>query len=98
MTKPINPEGKSTRVLINKVNRETERLVDRLIGGDVVLSGEALAAQVALNLGLTLQQVKPIVATYTYTRPDLSLKYGWHGTGKDRWYGEGIGKSRKETK
>lgn len=92
MTKRISPEGKAAREKIRQVNKETERLIDRLVHDDVVIRGEALATQVALNLGLTLQEVKPIVATYTYTRSDLTLKGGWHGTGKNRWYGEGIGK------
>jgi hypothetical protein len=93
MTKRINPEGKSARDKIRSVMKETERLIDRLVkDADTVISGEALATQVALNLGLTLQEVKPIVATYTYTRTDLTLKGGWHGNGKSRWYGDGIGK------
>lgn len=93
MTKRISQEGWYARHKIDLVMRETERLIDRLVkNSDTVISGQVLATQVALNLGLPLQEVKPIVATYTYTRTDLTLKYGWHGTGKDRWYGEGIGK------
>lgn len=92
MTRRISPEGKTTRDTITKVSKETERLVDRLLKCDVVISGEVLANQVALNLGLPIRVVKPIVATYTFVRSDLTLKPGWHGTGKNRWYGEGIGR------
>lgn len=92
MTRRISPEGKSTRDLISKVSRETERLIDRLLKGDAVISGEVLANQVALNLGLPIREVKPIVATYTFVRPDLTPKLGWHETGKNRWYGAGIGR------
>lgn len=92
MTKRISPEGKSTRGMIAKVSKETERLIDRLVKGDAVIFGEVLANQVALNLGLPIRDVKPIVATYAFVRPDLTLKYGWHGTGKKKWYGEGLGK------
>ncbi len=90
MTKRISPEGKSARATMTKVSKETERLIGRLLKGDSVISGEVLANQVALNLGLPIGEVKPIVATYTFVRPDLTLKYGWHETGKNRWYGEGI--------
>lgn len=93
MTKRISPEGKAARRKIRLVNKETERLIDRLLAeSGAVVSGVVLATQVALNLGLTLQEVKPIVATYTYTRTDLTITYGWHKHGSDRWYGEGIGK------
>lgn len=92
MTRRISPEGKIARDTMTKVSKETERLIGRLLKGDSVISGEVLANQVALNLGLPIGEVKPIVATYTFVRPDLTLKYGWHETGKNRWYGEGIGK------
>lgn len=92
MTKRISSAGKSARDKIRRVMKETERLTDRVIKDDDVIRGETLSTQVALNLELTLQEVKPIVATYLYTRSDMTIKYGWHGTGKGRWYGEGIGK------
>jgi len=92
MTRRISPEGRHAREKMRLVSQETERLIERILKGDVVISGETLSTQVALNLGLPVQEVKPIVATYTYTRTDLTLKYGWHGTGKNRWYGEGIGR------
>jgi hypothetical protein len=80
MSRRISQEGKDARALIARVNKETERLIDKVVvKAGIRLKPESLRVQVALNLGLTESQVAPIVQAYIWTRADLYLTPGKAG-------------------
>jgi hypothetical protein len=80
MTKAISPAASNSRRKFRLITREAERSLDKhFVSGPKRLNVFGLSVQVALSLGLPLDEVLDIVQAYVRSRTDLRVVKGRAG-------------------